>query len=117
VPGGQEGVDARGLGHGVAHGNVLHHLALAALDGRAHDDAAAISVIQEWEDLLAHKVGEVCPLLLKDGDGPRLLRRGHLELRGGVKNHQVECRSSIFYKCIASTKSSFVSDGALFPKK
>ena len=83
VPGGQEGVHARRLFHGVAHGDVLHHLALPALHRGAHDYPAVIPVLEKGEDLGADEVREVGALRLKDGYGPGLGGRcaGH----GGVK--------------------------------
>jgi len=77
-------VDTRGLDHCVTHGDILHHLTLPALHGRAYDDAAAVRVIQEGKDFRVYKVGEGLAQLLEHGDRPglRRLTGGHLELLG-----------------------------------
>jgi len=83
VPGREEGVHAARVRDRVAHGDVLDHLALATLNGCAQNDAAALWVLQQRNDVLAYEGGEVLALLLEDGDGPGLGGHGHGHLGRG----------------------------------
>ena len=66
MPGREEGMNPLRALHRVAHGDILYHLALAALYRGAQDDPAVIAILQKGEDLRANKVGEVGAVLLKD---------------------------------------------------